>query len=405
MAGTDCPAVQLPLPRPNVLALAPQYHALRRDAPLTGVLTPTGRPAWLVTSYKEAREIFADAARFGLHAPVDPEALGDNPFERDMARMVMAYEGQVSRMRKLMLPWFAPKRLAPFSGRIQELTDGCFDDMAAAHDRHPGQPVNFHDLVGFRLPGLVICAMLGVPDADRDHVIGLSGRLGSTADADDKMAAIAELRQCVTRLLETKRHARGEDVFSHLLAAQDADPHLLSDSDLRYFAVGLVSPGHETMVARMDFAVLYLLSEPSRRDWLMADVGARLDKTVEEILRMTSPHHTGRPRYALEDVEIGGVTVRRGDLVIVSEGAANRDPSVFDDPDVFNPDRMPNGHIAFGHGPHYCIGQNLARIELRMMVRSLFQRFPDIRLAVDVNDLEIITDRIDGGVAAVPVTW
>ncbi|ORV60308.1 hypothetical protein AWC03_12845 [Mycobacterium europaeum] len=405
MAGTDCPAVQLPLPRPNVLALAPQYHALRRDAPLTRVLTPTGQPAWLVTAYHEAREIFADATRFGVHAPLDPEFLGDNAFEREMARTITNYEGQIARLRKLMLPWFAPKRLKLLSGQIQELIDGCFDEMAAAHDRNPDHTVNFHDLVGFRLPGQVICALLGVPDADRDYVIGLSCRLGSTADPADKMAAIAELRQCVARLLALKRHARGEDIFSYLLAAQDADPHQFSDSDLNYFAMGLVSPGHETVVARMDFAVLYLLTEPSRRDWLLADVAARLDKTVEEILRMTSPHHTGRPRYALEDVEIGGVTVGHGDLVIVSEGAANRDPSVFDDPDVFNPDRTPNSHIAFGHGPHYCIGQNLARIELRMMVRSLFQRFPDIRLAVDVEDLEIITDRIDGGVAAVPVTW
>ncbi len=332
MTGTDRPAVQLPLRRCNVLDIAPQYQALRSQAPLTRVLTPTGRPAWLVTAYKEAREIFADPARFGTYAHPDPEnatsqPLGGNDFERDMARRLEDSERQVARLRKLILPWFAPKRLKVVSGRIQELTDSCLDAMAAAHERNPGQAVNFHGLVGFRLPGLVICALLGVPDEDRDYVIGLSDRMGSTADPADGMTAIAELRKYAARLFALKRHTRGDDIVSHLLAAQESDPGPFSDSDLRYFAMGLVSPGHETMVARIDFGVLYLLSEPSRRDWLMADIDARLDTTIEEILRMTSHHHTGRPRFAREDVEIGGVTIGRGDLVIVSEGAANRDPA------------------------------------------------------------------------------
>ena len=120
---------------------------------------------------------------------------------------------------------------------------------------------------------------------------------------------------------------------------------------------------------------------------------------------MTSAHNMGLMRYALEDVEIGGQTIRRGDLVIISEAAANRDPKVFDHPDVFNPERTPNSHIAFGHGPHYCIGQNLARTELRIVFASLFRRFPGIRLAADVSELKILNDRTGGGVGNVPVTW
>ena len=407
MTGTDCPAVRLPLPRSNVLDLASQYQALRSEAPLTKVLTSAGQPAWVVTAHKEAREVFADSARFGFFArpdPAHPKPMGRNDFEGDIARLLEDFERHMARLRKLTMPSLTPKRLQLLSGRIQELTDACLDEMAAAHDRDTGQAVNFHELVGFRLPGRVICALLGVPDEDHDHVIGLSERMGSTVGAD-ATAAIAELGKYATHLLALKRQARGDDVVSNLLAAQEADPDQFSDSDLTYYATGLVSPGHETIVARMDFGVLYLLSEPSRRDWLMADVDARLDRTVEEILRMTAPHHTGLKRFALEDVEIGGVTVGRGDLVIISELAANRDPSVFDDPDVFNPDRTPNNHIAFGHGPHHCIGQHLARAELRIVFRSLFQRFPDMRLAVDVNQLEILDNRIGGGVADVPVTW
>jgi cytochrome P450 len=155
----------------------------------------------------------------------------------------------------------------------------------------------------------------------------------------------------------------------------------------------------------MDFGVLWLLTEPRRKDWVMADPENRIDSTVEEILRMTSAHNLGLLRWALEDVEIGGVTVNEGELVIISESAANRDPAVFPNPDTFDAARDSAPHVAFGHGPHVCLGQSLARTELRIVFPSLFRRFPDIRLAAEVRDLHIRGDRTGGGVDDVPVTW
>jgi cytochrome P450 len=190
-----------------------------------------------------------------------------------------------------------------------------------------------------------------------------------------------------------------------MIAAEAAEPTFFSERPLAHYAAGLVFPGHETTVARLDFGVLWLLSETSRRDWLMADPEGRIDHTVEEILRTTSAHNLGLMRYALEDVEIGGVTVRRGDLVIISESAANRDPSVFSDPDRFDPERASTGHLAFGHGAHVCLGQSLARTELRIAFPSLFRRFPNARLAADISTLEIRHDRTGGGVDDVPLTW
>ena len=110
-------------------------------------------------------------------------------------------------------------------------------------------------------------------------------------------------------------------------------------------------------------------------------------------------------RYAVEDVELGGVTIRKGDLVIISEGAANRDPEVFENPEAFDPTRNAKGHLAFGHGMHVCIGQSLARAELRIVFPSLFRRFPGLRLAVDPSELRIRSDRTGGGVDHVYVTW
>jgi cytochrome P450 len=120
---------------------------------------------------------------------------------------------------------------------------------------------------------------------------------------------------------------------------------------------------------------------------------------------MTSAHNIGLLRWALEDVELGGVTVKRGELVIISESAANRDPAVFPNPDEFDPGRESAPHLAFGHGPHVCLGQSLARTELRIGLPSLFRRFPDIRLACDPSELQIRGDRTGGGVDDVPVTW
>jgi cytochrome P450 len=137
----------------------------------------------------------------------------------------------------------------------------------------------------------------------------------------------------------------------------------------------------------------------------MEDPDGRIDETVEEIVRLTSAHNLGLMRYALEDVELGGVTIRKGDLVIISEGAANRDPAVFENPEVFDAARNAKGHLAFGHGMHVCIGQSLARAELRIVFPSLFRRFPDVRLAVDPSELRIRSDRTGGGVDHVYVTW
>jgi pentalenolactone synthase len=110
-------------------------------------------------------------------------------------------------------------------------------------------------------------------------------------------------------------------------------------------------------------------------------------------------------RYALEDVELGGVTIKEGDLVIIAEGSANRDPSVFDEPEVFDPTRNAKGHLAFGHGAHICVGQNLARTELRIVFPAVFRRFPDLHLAVELSEMRLNDDRIGGGVSSVPVTW
>ena len=327
-------------------------------------------------------------------AAVHSAPMGGDAFNRDMARL-----------RRLLAPTFTPKRMHQLEGWIQELTDDCLDAMQAAHDAAPAKPVNFHDYLGWRLPVLVISAMLGVPDGDREYVMELSDRMGDLHGGADAKAAATELREYMRRLIDMKRGNPSVDVISDMIAAIDAEPSFFEDRPIEYYAAALPFPGHETTVARLDFGMLYLLSDPARRDWLMADPDTRIASTVEEILRMTSAHNLGLLRWALEDVEIGGVEVKRGELVIISESAANRDPKVFPKPDSFDAAREGANHLAFGHGPHVCLGQSLARTELRIVFPSLFRRFPDIRLACEASSLQIRNDRTGGGVDQVPVTW
>jgi cytochrome P450 len=315
------------------------------------------------------------------------------------------FEAETKRLRKLMAPSFTPRRIKLLNDWIQELTDQCLDDMQAAHDADPGAPVDFHALVGYRLPVLVICALLGVPEEDRDYVLALSDRMGSLLGGMDAFAAMQELEQYMGRLLPGKKDTPGEDLLSDLVRANEEDPNFFSTRPLEAYAAGLVFPGHETTVVRMDFGLLYLLNSPSQRDWLVEDIDSRVGPTVEEILRLTSAHDYGLIRWALEDIDIAGVTIGAGELVIIDDAAANRDPAVFEDPETFDPqsDRPP--HIAFGHGAHVCLGQSLARTELRAVVASAFRRFPELRLAVDVNDLVIDETRVGGGVHELLVTW
>jgi len=406
MVSTVLEALQMPFPRDDVLKISPVYAKLRERAPIIPVTTPTGDPAWVVVAYDEAKEVFSNR-RFGYYTHHDPKN-ASRMSEAAMHSHPMGgidFEDQMVRMRKLITPGFTPRRLAQLQEWVQSLTDSCLDDMQAAHGQNPNKPVDFHELVGFRLPVLVITALLGFPIEDGDYIIPLSHRMGATDNGSDARAAAAELTEYMRKLVDKKRSNLGQDLISDFIRAQEADADFFASRPLESFAAGLVFPGHETTVVRMDFGVLYLLSDLARRDWLMADPEGRIDQVVEEVLRTTSAHNFGLMRYANEDIEIGGVTIRRGDLVIISESAANRDPKVFERPDEFDPVRKNTGHLSFGHGSHRCLGMSLARMELKTVFLSLFKRFPKIRLAVDPSELRIDNTRVGGGVDHLMLTW
>ncbi|WIX75842.1 cytochrome P450 [Amycolatopsis carbonis] len=398
-------APRLPFDRPNVLEIAPLYQVLRREDPIARVTTPAGDPAWLVTRFEEARAVFADP-RFGRSHPKPEEAsaVSDAAVLSGPQGDYETEHAEHARLRRLLVPAFSANRMRKLGEHIQELADRCLDELEAAHDAAGGEPVNLHDFLSFPLPVLVICELLGVPYADRDKFRDLSDRIGVLDSGGDAKLAMDEFAAYMGELADKKRAEPAQDVVSDLVAAQADDP-TFTDDDLARLGAGLLFAGHETTSNRIDLGVLFLLTDLARRDALAADPEGRVHATVEEILRMSAPGGLGLLRYAHEDVELGGVAIQRGDAVMISTSSANRDASVFADPEEFDADRKPNSHIAFGYGGFFCIGASLARTELRVVFSELFRRFPNLRLAVDVDDLDVRSNRLTGGVSSVPVTW
>jgi cytochrome P450 len=196
-----------------------------------------------------------------------------------------------------------------------------------------------------------------------------------------------------------KRADPGDDVISRLCAADGTD-----DDEIAALSMALLFAGHETTVVAIGLGSLLLLTNPGQRQALRNDP-ALIPAAVEEMLRAPGKGGGGIPRYARADLEISGVTVRAGELVLLDNGAANHDHSVYPDPDRFDITRQAASHLTFGHGPRYCLGAPLARIELQAVFSQLIPRFPGMRLAVPAEDLRLNRDVLTSGLAQLPVTW
>jgi cytochrome P450 len=395
----------LPFARPNVLELAPLYDVLRREAPVTAVTTPAGDAAWLVTRYTEVRDLLGDT-RLGRSHPQPERAarITHGAVQEGPSGDYETEEADHTRMRRLLTPAFSAKRMRRMGDDVQTLVDGYVDDLVAAKEASPDGVADLHEGLAVPLPVAVICRLLGVPPEDADHFRALSDRMATYSGEVDAEGARAEFGRYMAGLAERKRAEPREDVISDLVRAQ-AEDETYDYGEMIRLSVGLLFAGHETTVNRIGLGALLLLTRRERWEDLTADPAGRTDAHVEEIMRLGAPGDLGLLRYAHTDVEVGGVTIREGDAVILSINAANRDPEAFADAEAFDPDREERAHVGFGHGGHFCIGASLARTELRTVFRTLATRLPGLRLATGLDDIEVRTQHLTGGVTSLPVTW
>ncbi|WP_219461270.1 cytochrome P450 [Nonomuraea rhizosphaerae] len=385
----------VPFVRHDPLEVPEAYRELRVREGIARVRTQAGGEVWLVSGYEDARRLFNDP-RMGRSHPEPDKAqrisgsallggpTGDSSTEK----------ADNERMRRLFMPSFSARRMKALGDHVGRLVDERLDHLATLRP-----PADLHAELSFPLPVLVICQLLGVPFEDRDYFSGVSARMADATRQDIGEKAREELGAYMAGLIARKRREPGEDVLSDL--AKELD----DDGTIARMVGALLFAGHETTVNRIDYGVLFLETNPDQLALLKADP-RRAPAAVEEILRMASPSLHGLPRYAQEDVRVGGRTIRRGEAVLIVPGVANRDERIYPHPDTFDLDRpLGDPHLSFGYGPRFCIGASLARVELEAVFSRLYVRFPGLRVAVPYENLRRNEGRITEGVAELPVTW
>lgn len=303
-------------------------------------------------------------------------------------------EPQHSRYRKPLMGKFTVRRMRLLTERIEQITADHLDAMEAA-----GPSADLVTAFAKPIPAIVICELLGVPYQDRESFQEQvdSFMNGETSD-EDLIAAYTATQNYLAELVAAKRANPTDDVLSDLV---DSD---LTDEELRGMALLLLAAGLDTTANMLSLGTFALLRNPEQLAALRADP-ALADRAVEELLRYLSVAKTFM-RTALEDVEVGGRTIEAGSRVILSYNTANRDPERFTDPHALDLHRQGGGHLAFGHGIHQCLGQQLARVEMKVAFPALFNRFPALRLAVPPEEVALRPETADiYGVKSLPVTW
>ncbi|MFE7560509.1 cytochrome P450 [Kitasatospora sp. NPDC057500] len=399
----------------SALVLDPTGRA--RDAEIAeliarGPATPAdilGVQAWAVSDPDLLEALLKDPriAKNGQHHWPDYEAVAAGwPLAlwvtaRNMATTDVEHH---RRLRRLVSAAFTPRQVAALGGRIEEMTAGLLDTIAAAGAG--GAPVDLRQHLARGLPILVIAHLLGLPEELRDGFSRyVDGVFSTTLTPEESQANNVALYEVIATLIATKREQPGDDMTSLLITARDTegDGSALTEEELLDTIMLVVAAGYETTINLIDNSIFLLLTHRDQLDLVRAGK-ASWEDVVEESLRRDAPLAHLPMRFALEDIELpGGITVHRGEAVLASYGAAGRHPARHGDSGaVFDVTRQVKDHLSFGHGPHFCLGAPLARLETRTALRALFDRFPNLVLAPDA-DLEPVDSLISNGHRTLPV--
>ena len=383
--ASNCESIALDSPE-FVADPFPTYERLRRDAPVfcTRMAYVGDQDIYLLSRYKDCVDLTTDE-RFRRvvegSAPLPiPKSL------RFLATdgMIMMDNPEHMRLRKLVSKAFTPRAIARLTDRTEEITGELLDGF------NPGQQIDVLEDYALPIPVTVISEMVGVPDADRGRFHdGMNLVMNGMAEFGlEQMAAKMEpVIDFVRELIERRRHDPAEDIMTGLIhASEDGDS--LSEDEVVAMVFTLVVAGYETTYNLIANGVAALLTHPDQLQLLKKDPEL-IDSAVEEILRYTGTIGGTKPNYASDDVGLHGVTIPRGAMVIPLLASANRDPDVFENPEVFDITRSPNQHIAFSKGAHFCLGANLARMETRIAIANLITRFPNLHLAVEPAELKV----------------
>ncbi|TDD54117.1 cytochrome P450 [Nonomuraea terrae] len=381
----------------------PRLRQLQAAAPITRVRIWDGSTPWLVTRYEDQRALLADR-RISADSG-NPHYPHQGPSQKELRRQTQTFltmdNPEHARLRRTVTAPFSIRRVEALRPAIQAIVDGQIDEMLAGPN-----PVDLVEAFALPVPSRVICELLGVPYADHDFFQAQS-RILVKNDTPPEQARLAQQRlvDYLDELVGDKLARPGDDLLSELAVKRVATGELTRGEAASIGRLLLIA-GHETTANMIALGTLALLHHPGRLAELReTDDPALVAGAVEELLRYLTIVATGRRRVALEDIEIGGQTIRAGEGVILATDAGNRDPAAFPDPDRLDLHRNARHHVAFGFGVHQCLGQPLARVELQVVYGTLYRRIPSLRPAVDLDRIPFKHDGFIYGVYELPVAW
>ncbi len=405
-------SLRSPLPpefvrRDDPFTVPPALVAAAERGPVARAMLAGGDPFWLVSGYEEARAVLSDprfsSDRFRYHPRF--KELSEEFREKlrdDKARagsFINMDPPEHSRYRKLLTGQFTVRRIRELGARIDEIVAGRVDAMLAK-----GTTADLMAEFAFPAPSLMICELLGVRYEDRTE---FQQRAAALLQMDAPVAEAVKnadaLRAFMQELVTDKREHPADDLLSGLIHHAGADP-ALTDDELINIGNLLLIAGYDTTASMLGLGIFVLLQRPAQLATLRDDP-SRIGDAVEELLRFLSVVNPGLFRFAKEDLELGGEHIPAGSTVVVSVVATNRDARHWADAEVLDLTRPRGPHLAFGHGVHQCLGQQLARMELQAGYAELLRRLPNLRLAVPPEEVPLRNDMLTYGVHALPVTW
>ncbi|MEV0850145.1 cytochrome P450 [Streptomyces sp. NPDC049954] len=389
-------------------ALPATFARFRASGPVVPLELPAGVRAWAATTHAAVREVLdGDDRAFGKHV-THWKALNEGRVPKDWVlmpivvgdHMLMRDGAEHRRLRRLLAKAFTPARVEGLRPRLEAITDDLLDRLA--DDLGGAEPTDLTALFAEPLPIAVISELFGIPEARRPGIREATRVLYShTSTPGQAHEAHRDLVTSLRDLVQEKRHHPGDDLTTALVHARDEEQGL-TEQELVDSLFLLLIAGHETSVHMLGHALVHLLRHPDQLASALA--GDRWDAVVDETLRLNPPVAASVFRYALRDVRVAGVTIPAGDPVLLCLGGAATDPEHHGpDVDRFDIAREQRGHLAFGHGPHFCLGAPLARLEGRTALSRLFRRFPGLTLACSPEDVPYSPSFLTYGPLSVPV--